>query len=70
MNQLINDIFGDKSITLDCESGECMHYTRVPGYTRPEREDRRLAVALSATAAGAVFLVACVCESGMLGWGD
>ncbi len=32
MNQLINDIFGDNSITLDCSSGECMHYTTVPGY--------------------------------------
>jgi hypothetical protein len=32
MNQLINDIFGDNSITLDCESGECLHYTQVPGY--------------------------------------
>ncbi len=32
MNQLINDIFGDNSITLDCNSGECMHYTSVPGY--------------------------------------
>jgi hypothetical protein len=32
MNGLINDIFGDKSITLDCESGECLHYTQVPGY--------------------------------------
>jgi len=32
MNGLINDIFGDKSITLDCDSGECLHYTQVPGY--------------------------------------
>lgn len=32
MDQLINDIFGDESITLDCDSGECMHYTQVPGY--------------------------------------
>jgi hypothetical protein len=32
MDQLINDIFGDDSITLNCDSGECMHYTQVPGY--------------------------------------
>ena len=32
MDHLINDIFGDESITLDCNSGECMHYTQVPGY--------------------------------------
>jgi hypothetical protein len=32
MNQLINDIFGDKYITLECFSGECLHYTQIPGY--------------------------------------
>jgi hypothetical protein len=32
MNQLINDIFGDGYITLQCEGGECLHYSQVPGY--------------------------------------
>jgi hypothetical protein len=32
MNQLINDIFGDKFISLICEGGECLHYSQVPGY--------------------------------------
>lgn len=32
MNQLINDIFGDSFITLNCDGGECLHYTQVPGY--------------------------------------
>jgi hypothetical protein len=32
MNQLINDIFGDKYISLTCEGGECVHYSQVPGY--------------------------------------
>jgi hypothetical protein len=32
MNVLINDIFGDRYITLECSSGECLHYTQVPGY--------------------------------------
>jgi hypothetical protein len=32
MNSLINDIFGDAYITLDCEGGECLHYSQVPGY--------------------------------------
>ena len=31
-NSLINDIFGDAYITLDCEGGECLHYSQVPGY--------------------------------------
>lgn len=32
MNELINDMFGDPYITLTCDSGECLHYTQVPGY--------------------------------------
>lgn len=32
MNDLIDQIFGDAYITLSCQSGECMHYTQVPGY--------------------------------------
>lgn len=32
MNQLINDIFGDRYISLTCEGGECLHYSQVPGY--------------------------------------
>jgi len=32
MNNLIHDIFGDGYITLECISGECLHYTQVPGF--------------------------------------
>jgi hypothetical protein len=32
MNNLIHDIFGDGYITLECKSGECLHYTQVPGF--------------------------------------
>jgi len=32
MNNLIHDIFGDAYITLECKSGECLHYTQVPGF--------------------------------------
>lgn len=32
MNELIDTVFGDPYITLNCESGECLHYTQVPGY--------------------------------------
>jgi hypothetical protein len=32
MNALILSIFGDKYISLDCKSGECLHYTEVPGF--------------------------------------
>lgn len=47
MNQLITDVFGDTSITLNCQAGECMHYTMVPGFKVPERPDNSKMVALS-----------------------
>ncbi len=60
MNNLINDIFGDKSITLDCESGECLHKAQEPGYKRPEKPDNSLWIALSVALAAAIFVVACL----------
>lgn len=35
MNDLITTIFGDPYITLHCESGECLHYSEIPGYESP-----------------------------------
>lgn len=32
MDDLISAIFGDDSIYLNCNSGECLHYTMVPGF--------------------------------------
>ncbi len=32
MNDLILSVFGDPYITLQCEGGECLHYSQVPGY--------------------------------------
>lgn len=32
MDELILTFFGDPMITLQCESGECLHYSQVPGY--------------------------------------
>lgn len=32
MNDLIDSIFGDAFITLQCQGGECLHYSQVPGY--------------------------------------
>ncbi|KAL1408358.1 FAD-dependent urate hydroxylase [Vanrija albida] len=60
MNQLINDIFGDKAITLDCDSGECLHYSQVPGYSPPAQADNSFLVALSAALALAIFAAACL----------
>ncbi|PTU20829.1 hypothetical protein P175DRAFT_0516460 [Aspergillus ochraceoroseus IBT 24754] len=38
MDDLIKSIFGDESITLKCNSGECLYKTDVPGYTRPVKQ--------------------------------
>lgn len=35
MNDLISSVFGDSSISLSCSSGECVHYSQVPGYQIP-----------------------------------
>ena len=32
MNELIDTFFGDNFISLNCENGECLHYSQVPGY--------------------------------------
>ncbi|EMG48860.1 ADP1 Probable ATP-dependent permease [Candida maltosa Xu316] len=36
MNDLIQSVFGDPYITLQCKSGECVHKSEIPGYTIPE----------------------------------
>lgn len=35
MNELISSVFGDKSILLTCDAGECLYETELPGYERP-----------------------------------
>ncbi|KAF9336178.1 hypothetical protein BG006_009447 [Podila minutissima] len=47
MNDLIMQMFGDPAIYLKCQSGECMHYTQVPGFSRPPRPDYTVAIILS-----------------------
>ncbi|CAD6891573.1 unnamed protein product [Tilletia controversa] len=39
MNDLISSVFGDPSISLSCSSGECMHFSQVPGYAQPPSDD-------------------------------
>ncbi|EKC98104.1 ATP-dependent permease [Trichosporon asahii var. asahii CBS 8904] len=58
MNKLINDIFGDSSITLDCESGECVHYSQVPGYVPPAQPDNTKFIALMGALSVSLFLAA------------
>jgi len=56
MNQLINDIFGDGYITLQCEGGECLHFSQVPGYAPPPKPDNTRWIALSIAGAGLVVI--------------
>ncbi|KAG8685651.1 ABC transporter G member 24, partial [Ceratobasidium sp. 394] len=58
MNDLINQVFGDTYITLNCKGGECLHYTQVPGYVRPPPPDNTKFLALSGSAAGLILIVA------------
>ncbi|KAF8554443.1 hypothetical protein OG21DRAFT_1597318 [Imleria badia] len=57
MNSLINDIFGDAYITLNCEGGECLHYSQVPGYQRPVKPDNTKWIALSSAGAGLIVIL-------------
>ncbi|KAI9891761.1 MAG: hypothetical protein M1814_002511 [Vezdaea aestivalis] len=59
MNQLISDIFGDKSITLTCKSGECLPKYEVPGYERPIKKINTPLIA-GVIAGCALFVVAVI----------
>ena len=59
MNNLISSVFGDKSITLDCHSGECLYQTEVPGYERPVKKINTPLIA-GVIAGCALFVVACI----------
>ncbi|KAF7289666.1 ABC transporter protein [Mycena chlorophos] len=58
MNDLISDIFGDPYITLECQGGECLHFSQVPGYVRPPKPDNTKWMALSAAGVGLIIVVA------------
>ncbi|KAI9832582.1 MAG: hypothetical protein M1826_001532 [Phylliscum demangeonii] len=59
MNNMIKSVFGDESITLDCDSGECLYQTDVPGYQRPVKEINTPLIA-GAIAACSLFFVALI----------
>lgn len=56
MNDVISSIFGDESIFLDCNAGECLHRTEVPGYTRPVKTINKPLIA-GVIAGCALFIV-------------
>ncbi|KAF9555143.1 hypothetical protein CPC08DRAFT_744300 [Agrocybe pediades] len=58
MNDLIDQMFGDAYITLQCEGGECLHYSQVPGYIRPPKPDNTQKIAFSVAGAFLFVLLA------------
>ncbi|GAA5979551.1 hypothetical protein JCM5350_004931 [Sporobolomyces pararoseus] len=57
MNQLINDIFGDTYITLNCKSGECMRSSEVPGFVRPPKPNNKTWVIVSVAIVVAILFL-------------
>ncbi|KAK5781051.1 hypothetical protein RI543_001440 [Arxiozyma heterogenica] len=59
MDDLILQIFGDSQIDLSCRSGECLHYSEIPGYKSPAdkiNDTWQGKLVLALTSVGVVFL--------------
>ncbi|KAG6158116.1 hypothetical protein E4U35_005030 [Claviceps purpurea] len=65
MDKLIRNLIGDSSILLECQSGECLHETQVPGYTRPIKQINTPLIAGVITIC-ALFLVAIIVTTWIL----
>lgn len=59
MNGLIAGVFGDPSIFLSCDSGECVYKTDEPGYERPVKKINTPLIA-SVIAGSSLFVVAVI----------
>ncbi|CAI7614595.1 hypothetical protein N7533_013384 [Penicillium manginii] len=59
MNTLISGVFGDPSIFLSCDSGECLYKTNIPGYERPVKTINTPLIA-GVIAGCALFVVAAI----------
>ncbi|KAM3084061.1 FAD-dependent urate hydroxylase [Clarireedia jacksonii] len=59
MDLLIQQMFGDSSILLNCASGECLYETEVPGFERPVKRINTPLIA-GVIAAASLFVVAVI----------
>ena len=59
MDDLISSVFGDDSITLKCEAGECLYKLDEPGFEKPIKKINTPLVA-GAIAGSSMFIVAVV----------
>lgn len=59
MDNLIQQMFGDSSIFIDCQAGECLYETEVPGFERPVKRINTPLIA-GVIAASSLFVVAVI----------
>ncbi|KAI9376685.1 hypothetical protein BJX61DRAFT_530690 [Aspergillus egyptiacus] len=59
LDDIVKNVFGDESITLKCNSGECLYKTDVPGYVRPIKKINTPLIA-GVIAGCALFVVAVI----------
>lgn len=59
MDNLIQMMFGDDSILLNCQSGECLYETDVPGFERPVKKINTPLIA-GVIAGSSLFIVAVI----------
>ncbi|KAI0160619.1 hypothetical protein GGR57DRAFT_388693 [Xylariaceae sp. FL1272] len=59
LDWMVQSIFGDDSILLECRSGECLYHTEVPGYQRPVKTINTPLIA-GVIAGCSLFLVAVI----------
>jgi ABC-type multidrug transport system ATPase subunit/ABC-type multidrug transport system permease subunit len=59
MDNLIQMMFGDSSIFIDCQAGECLYESEVPGYQRPVKQINTPLIA-GVIAGTSLFLVAVI----------
>jgi ATP-binding cassette subfamily G (WHITE) protein 2 len=59
MDKLIQAMFGDSSIFLDCQAGECLYETEVPGFERPVKRINTPLIA-GVIAGASLFVVAVI----------
>jgi ABC-type multidrug transport system ATPase subunit/ABC-type multidrug transport system permease subunit len=59
MDNLIQQMFGDSSIFIECQSGECLYETEVPGFERPVKKINTPLIA-GVIAGSSLFVVAVI----------
>ncbi|KAJ3036219.1 hypothetical protein HDV00_002973 [Rhizophlyctis rosea] len=61
LDQVINQFFGDPNIKLSCPyAGECLHFSQVPGYVRPDLPTPYTPLQLTLIVLGAIALLGIV----------